>query len=78
MNFLFLLVFSEQFVLKFWSGLICNAVSDGMVYQFLSNPPVSSYFSDLVQSLKDQCTRLDSIVHDKEYVYSSFNQLYHL
>ncbi|KAI4378645.1 hypothetical protein MLD38_016097 [Melastoma candidum] len=46
-------------------------VSDGMVYQFLANPPVSSYFSDLVLSLKDQCNRVDSIVHDKEKTDSS-------
>lgn len=38
-------------------------VSDDMVFQFLTSPPLSNYFSDLVQSLKEQCIRLDTIVH---------------
>ncbi|XP_030448909.1 protein TRANSPARENT TESTA 9-like isoform X1 [Syzygium oleosum] len=38
-------------------------VSDDMVFRFLTSPPVSDYFSDLVQSLKEQCIRLDTIVH---------------
>ncbi|KAK7268074.1 hypothetical protein RIF29_20760 [Crotalaria pallida] len=41
-------------------------VSDDMVYQFISTPPVSEYFSDLVQRLRDLCFRLDTFVCDKE------------
>ncbi|RVW44467.1 Protein CLEC16A-like [Vitis vinifera] len=41
-------------------------VSDAMVYQFVTSPPVSEYFSDLVQSLREQCFHLDALVHDKE------------
>ncbi|OAY42978.1 protein TRANSPARENT TESTA 9 isoform X2 [Manihot esculenta] len=37
-------------------------VSDDMVYQFVSTPPASNYFSDLVHSLKEQCVHLDSLV----------------
>ncbi|KAF2289654.1 hypothetical protein GH714_037724 [Hevea brasiliensis] len=37
-------------------------VSDDMVYQFVSIPPASKYFSDLVHSLKEQCVHLDSLV----------------
>ncbi|EEF28149.1 conserved hypothetical protein [Ricinus communis] len=37
-------------------------VSDDMVYQFVSTPPASKYFSDLVHKLKEQCVHLDSIV----------------
>ncbi|KAF8044246.1 hypothetical protein BT93_A2283 [Corymbia citriodora subsp. variegata] len=37
-------------------------VSDDMVFQFLTSPPVSNYFSDLVQSLIEQCICLDTIV----------------
>ncbi|XP_027367126.1 protein TRANSPARENT TESTA 9-like isoform X2 [Abrus precatorius] len=40
-------------------------VSDDMVYQFISTPPVSEYFSDLVLRLKDLCFRLDAFVCDK-------------
>ncbi|RDX87300.1 Protein CLEC16A, partial [Mucuna pruriens] len=40
-------------------------VSDGMVYQFISTPPVSEYFSDLVRRLRDLCFRLDAFVYDK-------------
>lgn len=49
------------------------AVSDDMVYQFITTPPVSKYFSDLVNSLKEQCVHLDGLVHPTEYV--SFNFL---
>ncbi|KAK9289690.1 hypothetical protein L1049_007848 [Liquidambar formosana] len=30
-------------------------VSDDMVYQFITTPPISEYFSDLVRSLREQC-----------------------
>ncbi|KAK7392665.1 hypothetical protein VNO78_21109 [Psophocarpus tetragonolobus] len=40
-------------------------VSDDMVYQFISTPPVSEYFSDLVRRLSDLCFRLDAFVYDK-------------
>ncbi|CAI0462745.1 unnamed protein product [Linum tenue] len=38
-------------------------VSDDMVLQFLSTPPVSDYFSNLVWRLKEQCSHLDGHVH---------------
>ncbi|XP_024459613.1 protein TRANSPARENT TESTA 9 isoform X3 [Populus trichocarpa] len=41
-------------------------VSDDMVYQFITTPPVSSYFSDLIHNLKEQCTHLDNLVHALE------------
>ncbi|XP_047165391.1 protein TRANSPARENT TESTA 9-like isoform X2 [Vigna umbellata] len=41
-------------------------VSDEKVYQFISTPPVSEYFSDLICRLKDLCFRLDAFVNDKE------------
>ncbi|XP_065856059.1 protein TRANSPARENT TESTA 9-like [Euphorbia lathyris] len=37
-------------------------VSDDMVFQFVSSPPASKYFSDLVHSIKEQCVRLDGLV----------------
>ncbi|KAJ4705378.1 Protein CLEC16A like [Melia azedarach] len=37
-------------------------VSDDMVYQFVTSPPVSKYFSDLVYSLRGKCIHLDSLV----------------
>ncbi|TKY53146.1 CLEC16A protein [Spatholobus suberectus] len=40
-------------------------VSDDMVYQFISTPPVSEYFSDLIRRLRDLCFRLDGYVYDK-------------
>ncbi|XP_050243729.1 protein TRANSPARENT TESTA 9-like isoform X3 [Quercus robur] len=41
-------------------------VSDDMVYQFITTPPVSNYFSDLVCRLKEQCVHLDTLLHSKE------------
>ncbi|KAJ6746004.1 hypothetical protein OIU74_028634 [Salix koriyanagi] len=41
-------------------------VSDDMVYQFITTPPFSKYFSDLVHSLKEQCIHLDNLVHALE------------
>ncbi|XP_061965050.1 protein TRANSPARENT TESTA 9-like isoform X3 [Populus nigra] len=41
-------------------------VSDDMVYQFITTPPVSSYFSDLIHNLKEQFTHLDNLVHALE------------
>lgn len=48
-------------------ALVLNVykVSDDMVYQFISTPPVSEYFSDLVCRLRDLCFRLDAFVYDK-------------
>ncbi|KAH1262571.1 Protein TRANSPARENT TESTA 9 [Glycine max] len=40
-------------------------VSDDMVYQFISTPPVSEYFSDLVRRLSNLCFCLDDFVYDK-------------
>ncbi|XP_050380815.1 protein TRANSPARENT TESTA 9-like isoform X2 [Argentina anserina] len=37
-------------------------VSDDMVYQYITAPPVSKYFSDLVASLKEQFFHLDTLV----------------
>ncbi|XP_057960097.1 protein TRANSPARENT TESTA 9-like isoform X3 [Malania oleifera] len=37
-------------------------VSDDMVYQFLTTPPASQYFLDLVQSLRGKCFHLDAVV----------------
>ncbi|GAB2300749.1 hypothetical protein Dimus_034786 [Dionaea muscipula] len=45
-------------------------VSDDMVYRFITNPPVSKYFTDLVLGLREQCLWLDVNVHAMEY--SSF------
>ena len=44
------------------------AVSDDMVFQYITTPPVSTYFSDLVCRLKEQCFHLDTLLHSKEYV----------
>ncbi|OMO68546.1 hypothetical protein COLO4_29595 [Corchorus olitorius] len=41
-------------------------VSDDMVYQFVTTPPASKYFSDLVSSLREQCLHLDALVHSTE------------
>ncbi|RXH76382.1 hypothetical protein DVH24_019270 [Malus domestica] len=41
-------------------------VSDDMVYQYITTPPVSKYFSDSVSSLSKQFFHLDSLVHDAE------------
>ncbi|GLT24903.1 hypothetical protein SLA2020_000650 [Shorea laevis] len=38
-------------------------VSDDMVYDFLTTPPASKYFSDLVHSLREQCLHLDALIH---------------
>ncbi|XWS66592.1 hypothetical protein CRYUN_Cryun05aG0213000 [Craigia yunnanensis] len=41
-------------------------VSDDMIYQFVTTPPASKYFSDLVSSLREQCLYLDALVHSTE------------
>ncbi|XWS59406.1 hypothetical protein CRYUN_Cryun08bG0119100 [Craigia yunnanensis] len=41
-------------------------VSDDLVYQFITTPPASKYFSDLVSSLREQCLHLDTLVHSTE------------
>eukprot|EP00268_Persea_americana_P005083 TRINITY_DN11705_c0_g1_i5.p1 TRINITY_DN11705_c0_g1~~TRINITY_DN11705_c0_g1_i5.p1 ORF type:complete len:636 (-),score=102.32 TRINITY_DN11705_c0_g1_i5:285-2192(-) len=38
-------------------------VSDDMVYAFVTTPPVSEYFSDLVLDLRQQCFSLDILVN---------------
>nr|DAD48411.1 TPA_asm: hypothetical protein HUJ06_018348 [Nelumbo nucifera] len=38
-------------------------VSDEMVYKFITTPPVSEYFSDLVLNLRGKCLHLDALVH---------------
>lgn len=37
-------------------------VMDDMVYQFVTTPPVSAYFSELVYSFRDMCIHLDALV----------------
>lgn len=41
-------------------------VCDDMVYQFITTPPVSNYFSDLVCRLRHQCFHLDTLLHSKD------------
>ena len=41
-----------------------------MVYQFITTPPISQYFSDLVLGIRRQCTHLDALVHATEYDFS--------
>ncbi|KAJ7971649.1 Protein CLEC16A [Quillaja saponaria] len=38
-------------------------ISNDMVYKFMTAPPVSEYFSVLVNGLRDQCLRLDAVLH---------------
>ncbi|KAK9755470.1 hypothetical protein RND81_01G027500 [Saponaria officinalis] len=38
------------------------SVSDDMVYKFMVTPPVSEYFSDVINKLKKECVHLDAIV----------------
>lgn len=52
--------------------ILVYAVSDDMVYQFVTTPPASKYFSDLVSSLREQCLHLDTLVHSTEYVAFNF------
>ncbi|XP_054802114.1 protein TRANSPARENT TESTA 9-like isoform X2 [Prosopis cineraria] len=40
-------------------------VSDDMVFQFITTPPVSEYFSDLVCRLRDLCSDLDACLHSR-------------
>lgn len=40
-----------------------------MVYQFITTPPVSEYFSDLVDRLSDLCFHLDALLHSRGYVF---------
>ncbi|KAL9662190.1 hypothetical protein QQ045_027022 [Rhodiola kirilowii] len=42
------------------------SVSDDMVYQYVTTPPISEYFSDLAKRLRNQCFRLDAVVQTKE------------
>lgn len=46
--------------------LFAYAVSDDMVFQFITTPPVSKYFSDVVCRLRKQCLHLDAFLHAKE------------
>ncbi|GAB2227155.1 hypothetical protein Drorol1_Dr00008967 [Drosera rotundifolia] len=49
-------------------------VSDDMVDQFITKPPVSEYFSDLVLSLREQCLQLDAIMHAMQDHYADDKQ----
>ncbi|KAI4300574.1 hypothetical protein L6164_033936 [Bauhinia variegata] len=40
-------------------------VSDDMVYQFITTPPVSNFFSVLVHRLRDLCFNVDSVLHPR-------------
>ncbi|XP_028784892.1 protein TRANSPARENT TESTA 9 isoform X2 [Neltuma alba] len=40
-------------------------VSDVMVFRFITTPPVSEYFSDLVYRLRDICFHLDACLHSR-------------
>lgn len=51
--------------------MIAYAVMDDMVYQFVTTPPVSAYFSELVYSFRDMCIHLDALVCSIKY--ASFN-----
>nr|GME02380.1 protein TRANSPARENT TESTA 9-like isoform X1 [Ipomoea batatas] len=52
--------------LNIYNGAVC----DDMVYQFITTPPVSDYFSDLVLYLRKRCFHLDKIVHDKKEAWN--------
>ncbi|EXC01921.1 hypothetical protein L484_018833 [Morus notabilis] len=39
------------------------AVCDDMVHQYITTPPVSKYFSDMVLRVRHQCFNLDVLVH---------------
>ncbi|MBA0713306.1 hypothetical protein Golax_012347 [Gossypium laxum] len=41
-------------------------ICDDNVYQFITTPPASIYFSDLVSSLRKQCLQLDALVNSSE------------
>ncbi|XP_044481106.1 protein TRANSPARENT TESTA 9-like isoform X1 [Mangifera indica] len=45
-------------------------VSDDMVYQFVTTPPASKYFSDLVHSLRKKCIHLDGLVKAAQETYT--------
>ncbi|KAL5739929.1 hypothetical protein ACOSQ2_029109 [Xanthoceras sorbifolium] len=45
-------------------------VSDDMVYKFVTTPPVSKYFSDLVHALREKCIYLDGLVQATEEPYT--------
>lgn len=56
------------------------AVSDDMVYAFMTTPPVSEYFSDLVLDLRQQCFGLDVLVNAIKYasfILCAFVETYH-
>ncbi|KAK1323313.1 hypothetical protein QJS10_CPA02g01048 [Acorus calamus] len=41
-------------------------VRDDMVYEFMTTPPVSQYFSDSVIILREKCFRIDILVSDRK------------
>ncbi|PKI48254.1 hypothetical protein CRG98_031356, partial [Punica granatum] len=47
------------------------SVSDDLVYEFIKTPPTEKYFSDLMQSIREQCVHLDSILHAQEEKFPS-------
>ncbi|KAK4776642.1 hypothetical protein SAY86_005330 [Trapa natans] len=44
-------------------------VSDELVYHFITTPPVSKYFSDLMQNIREQCLHVDSILQAEEETF---------
>lgn len=59
-------LFSIFFILQHCS--FGSADSDEMVFQFITSPPASQYFQDLVYSLREKCICLDGLIQDTEYV----------
>ncbi|PQM39906.1 uncharacterized protein Pyn_23018 [Prunus yedoensis var. nudiflora] len=53
-------------LLKVYGDSVVSFPLDDMVYQYITTPPVSKYFSDLVSSLSKQFFHLDALVHATE------------
>ncbi|GAV57330.1 FPL domain-containing protein [Cephalotus follicularis] len=64
--------FGEKMIQTAVRALTLNIynVSDDLVYQFVSTPPVSQYFSDIVHNIRQQCNHLDVLVLDAEETYT--------
>ena len=55
------------------SYLFNDAVADEMVYQFLTTPTASAYFSSLILNLKNKCLHVDAIINGVKYVSVPLN-----
>lgn len=51
-------------------------MSDDIVFQFITTPPVSKYFSDVVCRLRKQCLHLDTFLQAKEYGFEFSREIY--